>query len=95
MTTSAPGTHRVPTALRSTLRKGNPVTNEKQQQVLNLLTEMIQDRLLAYASEYNYTSRSSDESDAYLKRNKEKVRELRRIRGELELVFTDLPTDHF
>lgn len=95
MTTSAPGTHRVPTALRSTSRKGNPVNNKKHQQVLNLLTEAIQDKLRAYQLEYSYPTRSPDESDDFLKMNKEQVRELRRIRGELELVFTDLPTDHF
>ena len=71
------------------------MAHEKQQQVLNLLTEMIQDKLRAYQLEYSYPTRSPDESDDYLKRNKEKVQELRRIRGELELVFTDLPTDHF
>ena len=71
------------------------MANEKQLQVLNLLTETIQDKLRAYQLEYSYPTRSPDESDDYLKMNKEKVRELRRIRGELEFVFTDLPTDHF
>ena len=71
------------------------MNNEKHQQVLNLLTEMIQDKLRAYQLEYSSPIHSADESDAYLKRTKEKIRELRRIRGELELVFTDLPTDHF
>lgn len=71
------------------------MANEKQSQVLNLLTEMIQDKLVSYSSEYHHPSLDPDASDDYLKRYKEKVRELRRIRGELELVFTDLPTDHF
>lgn len=71
------------------------MNNEKHQQVLNLLTEAIQDKLRAYQLEYSYPTRSPDESDDFLKMNKEQVRELRRIRGELELVFTDLPTDHF
>lgn len=71
------------------------MTNEKQLQVLNLLTEAIQDKLRAYQLEYSYPTCSPDESDDYLKMNKEQVRDLRRILDELELVFKDLPTDHF
>lgn len=63
---------------------------ERQLEIIHKISEEILEQASSCASEQIAPGWTSDDSDDFIKTKKENVEKLRRIRGELEVLFTGM-----